>query len=240
MAEALDWLMERFGQLILALMSYIVDGTIPEDLPPELKPTFTIYRKKIDYASGKYAQTCEKNRKNGSKGGRPRKKTAAAPVDEPPATIPETVKKPKAPHKIKVPITRELFAQLIEAGQAEGTISGECDPDEFFNWAEALKWKVNGEPAKNVGDFLAYAAARHPVKAAIGYIPPSPQLSHVYGIIFKEFHGLRDDEGSTGALAAAINFLKAYDDGWSFHGQKFSDDQWKEALAEFMQGLKTE
>lgn len=241
MAEALDWLMEQFGTLILALMSYIVDGTIPADLPPELKPTFTIYRKKIDYANGKYEQTCEKNRKNGSKGGRPRKRAAVTEPEEAP-TSPQTElpKKAKTAPKVKMPPNREQFIKLIEAGQDEGAISNECDPDDFFDWAEALKWKVNGESTLNVGDFLSYAAARYPVKEAIGHIPSMPKLARVYGIIFKEFHGLRDDEGNTGALAAAIDFLKAYDGGWSFHGQEFSDDQWREALNEFMEDLKTE
>lgn len=239
MAESLECIMELFGQLIVALMTYIVDGTIPEHLPAEVKPLFTVYRKKIDYANGKYEQTCEKNKKNGKNGGRPRKKVttdeqgeAAAPLQaEPPK---------KAIPRIKMPPTEAQFTKLLKERQADGLVSDGCDPEEFFEWAEALKWKVNGEPAQNVGDFLAYAAARHPTEEIRNTIPASPPLSTVYGIIFKELHGLRDGEGNTGALVAAIDFLKAYDSCWSFHGETFTDNQWREALEAFMQGLKTE
>lgn len=241
MAEALELIMDSFGQLILALMTYIVDGTIPDDLPQEIKPIFHIYKKKVDLSNKKYDMVCEKNAKNGAKGGRPRKR--AASEDEPALTPTHAVKKSKPTPKIKMPPAEEQLIQLIEAGQDEGTISGKCDPREFFEWAEALEWKVNKEPAKNVGDFLTYATAKYPTEKVIGPIgtlPKAPQLSHAYGIIFKELHGLRDEEGNTGALVAAIDFLKAYDSGWNFHGQKFSDAQWREALNEFIEDLKTE
>lgn len=238
MAEILQFAMERFGQLILALMYYTTDGTMPDNLPSDISMMFAIYQRKIDAAREKYEQKCLNNAKNGAKGGRPRKKTTSTLADQLQPTDSESAKKSKATPKVKMPPTRERFAQLIETGQAEGNISDECDPDEIFDWAETLKWKVNGEPAKNVGDFLAYAAARYPVKDTIDATFQSFQLSHVYAIIFKEFHGLRDSDGNTGALAAAIDFLKAYDSGWSFHGQTFTNNQWKEALSLFMQDLK--
>lgn len=241
MAEILQFAMERFGQLILAIMYYTTDGTMPSDLPPDISMMFAIYQRKIDAARDKYTNKCATNAENGKNGGRPRKKVttdepgeAAAPLQvEPP-------KKAKATPKIKMPPTKEQLTKLLKERQANGLVSDGCDPEEFFEWAEALKWKVNGEPAQNVGDFLAYAAARYPTEEIRNTIPASPPLNTVYGIIFKELHGLRDDEGNTGALVAAIDFLKALDGGWSFHGQTFTDVQWKEALSTFMQDLKTE
>ena len=48
MAEILQFAMERFGQLVLALMYYTTDGTIPDDLPPDLNMMFGIYQRKVD------------------------------------------------------------------------------------------------------------------------------------------------------------------------------------------------
>ena len=45
MAEILQFAMERFGQLVLALMYYTTDGTTPDDLPPDINMMFGIYRK---------------------------------------------------------------------------------------------------------------------------------------------------------------------------------------------------
>lgn len=244
MAEILKFAMERFGQLILALMYYTTDGTMPNDLPPDISMMFAIYQRKIDAARDKYTSKCATNAENGSKGGRPRKKVATDEPGEAPAPLQaEPPKKTKAPPKIKMPPTEAQITKLIQREQADGLISEKCDPEEFFEWAETLKWKINGEPAQNVGDFLAYAEAKYPPESlvdTIGIMSEPPFLVNSFRIIFKELHGLRDNEGNTGALVAAIDFLKAHDGGWSFHGQTFTDDQWREALSAFMQGLKTE
>ncbi len=238
MAEALTFMMESFGELILALMYYTADGTMPEKLSPELKVMFSIYQKKIDFAREKYEQTCMRNARNGKNGGRPRKTAAAdGPGDAPASARAEPPETAGAARKIRMPPTRTQLTRLIQREQAEGLISEKCDPAEFFEWAETLKWRINGEPARSVGDFLAYAEAKYPKGGASASIPTPIRLELIYGIIFKELHGLRDDKGSTGALAAAIDFLKAYDGGWSFHGQSFTDGQWKEALAAFMEDL---
>lgn len=240
MAEILEFALDRFGRLVLALMYYTMDGTMPDDLPPDLKMMFGIYQRKVDAAREKYGSKCATNAKNGSKGGRPRKGTAATEPEE--VITPheaEPPKKTKATPKIKMPPTLEQFTRLIEAGQDEGTISNECDPVEFFEWAEQLKWKVNGEPAKNVGDFLTYAAAQYAPEEINQNIPAGQRylLSNVYGRIFKRFHGLRDDEGNTQALTAAINFLSACDGGWEIHEKVFPLENWLGALGEFMKDL---
>lgn len=237
MAEALELIMDSFGELILALMTYIIDGTVPDNLPQEVKPIFHIYRKKVDLANKKYDMVCEKNAKNGAKGGRPRKKATAPPVDELPPSVPEPAKKSKTAPKIKLPPTQEQFTKLIEAEIDAGTVSDKCDPAEFFEWANTLKWKVNGEPAQNVGDFLTYATARHASKEITDKVPAELHylISNAYGRIFKKFHGLRDDEGNTQALTAAINFLSMYDNGWDIHGKTYSAEDWLSALDAFMQ-----
>lgn len=233
----------QFGALVRAIMQYVDSGTLPEKLPLELNLVFGFYQSKIAAAREKYERLCETNAENGKNGGRPRKQppltTPEAETSEPPK--PKTGKKSPNTPKIKMPPSKEQFTTLIEQRQADGLISTECVPAEFFEWAEILKWKVNGEPAESVGDFLEYAAARHPTEKVAGKIPPEMRgrLGKVYGDIFKKFHGLRDTDGNTCALTAAIDFLSAYDGGWSIHGKTFSDDNWLDALAEFMKELKT-
>lgn len=126
MAEILQFAMERFGQLILALMYYTTDGTMPDNLPSDISMMFAIYQRKIDAAREKYKDKCIINAENGSKGGRPRKKTTSPIVEEPQSHDSETAKNSKAKPKVKMPPTREQFNQLIEMEQAEGNISAEC------------------------------------------------------------------------------------------------------------------
>lgn len=76
MAEILQFAMERFGQLILAIMRYTVDETVPEDFPPDINVMFEVYRRKIDFAREKYVKKCATNAKNGSKGGKAKAENA--------------------------------------------------------------------------------------------------------------------------------------------------------------------
>lgn len=54
MAEILEFALDRFGKLVLALMYYTTDGTMTDDLPPDLKMMFGVYQRKIDAAREKY------------------------------------------------------------------------------------------------------------------------------------------------------------------------------------------
>jgi len=58
------------GLLLTALYEYHMTGNIIE-LPSAAKILFQFIRQRMDYNQEKYKEVCERNRENGSKGGRP-------------------------------------------------------------------------------------------------------------------------------------------------------------------------
>ena len=82
------------GRLLMALMIYSQDGTVPDDLETATMMAFTIIRKRIDYDSLKYDGVCERNQKNGKRGGRP-KASGDAPEEEKPRETQNNPEKPR-------------------------------------------------------------------------------------------------------------------------------------------------
>lgn len=64
--------MEQRGELLTALFDYAAGGAIPE-VDGIVGFAFEIFREDIDSSLEHYKETCEKNRENGRKGGRPKK-----------------------------------------------------------------------------------------------------------------------------------------------------------------------
>lgn len=64
---------EDRGKLLLALFEYAETGQIPE-LTGMVKMAFSFIRVQMDRDAQKYVDQCEKNRSNGTRGGRPSKK----------------------------------------------------------------------------------------------------------------------------------------------------------------------
>lgn len=64
---------EQIGQLIKAMIKYEKTGEVPE-LNGMLKMAFSFIKTQLDRDREKYNQRCEKNKENGTKGGRPKKK----------------------------------------------------------------------------------------------------------------------------------------------------------------------
>lgn len=86
------------GRLLMALMIYSQDGTEPDDLETATMMAFVIIRKRIDYDSLKYDGVCERNQKNGKRGGRP-KASGGAPEDEKPNDVLKTQNNPEEPNE---------------------------------------------------------------------------------------------------------------------------------------------
>ena len=63
---------EELGQLLRAIMLYEETGKITE-LNGMLKMAFSFIKTQLDKDRQKYKEKCEKNKRNGSKGGRPKK-----------------------------------------------------------------------------------------------------------------------------------------------------------------------
>lgn len=65
---------EQRGQLLLALFDYIETGEVPT-LEAAAEIAFSFIQMQIDRDAQKYVEQCEKNRANGTRGGRPSSKT---------------------------------------------------------------------------------------------------------------------------------------------------------------------
>lgn len=76
--------MEDRGYLISAIFAYQIDGTEPKELSPAAEMAFLFIRTQLDRDNEKYIARCERNRANGTKGGRPSKQTESKETQENP------------------------------------------------------------------------------------------------------------------------------------------------------------
>lgn len=100
---------EDAGKLLKALMAYSADGI---DCKPSgaAAPWYSLLKKSVDENQKRYEATCERNKNNGGKGGRPKKVETEEPNDNPeeptgfleePSDNPEEPKKTKYKYKDK-------------------------------------------------------------------------------------------------------------------------------------------
>jgi hypothetical protein len=64
---------EQFGQLIRYMLSYQKTGVVPEIKDFAMSIAFDVAKEDMDRNNKKYDEICERNRKNGMRGGRPKK-----------------------------------------------------------------------------------------------------------------------------------------------------------------------
>lgn len=83
------------GRLLKAILHYGMDGT-DDQLPGQEKLVFQMLRAQIDRDRESYAQKAQRNRENGSKGGRPRKPTG---TQQNPVGFQKTQQNPTKPTK---------------------------------------------------------------------------------------------------------------------------------------------
>ena len=89
---------EQVGILFRSIFDYEIDKTLP-NLEGELKMAFNFVKTDLDFNSNKYNNICERNRKNGKYGGRPKKDQD----DEKPKKPSGLFGNPKNPEKPKKP-----------------------------------------------------------------------------------------------------------------------------------------
>ena len=63
--------LEETGLLFKAIFAYQIEGIVP-DLPPMINMAFQFVKDQFDRDEKKYNEKCERNQRNGSKGGRPK------------------------------------------------------------------------------------------------------------------------------------------------------------------------
>lgn len=222
MAEILEFALDRFGRLVLALMYYTMDGTMPDDLPPDLKMMFGIYQRKVDAARDKYSHVCSVRAESGAKGGK--QKAANA-------------QKKSAGAKFNPP-TQKQFRDAVEHFIDNGEISEDTtdyDADSFFDKLRDAGWTIGGAPIQSRTDWemaikakffeFNIASVRHL------YYP-------VFSAVFADFCTGDGTRGAEWADNATYDFMETYDEDskcWVIQGKKFHAAQWRDALAWFME-----
>lgn len=224
LAEILDFALDRFGKLILALMYYTADSTVPDDLPDDLWAMFAIYQRKIDAAREKYERTCTARAENGAKGGKAKA---------------ENARKMATAVKFKPP-TQKQFHDAVEHFVDEGEVREDIDDyeiDALFDELSNNLWTINGEPIQRRTDWEA--AIRKTFTFSEDYGGPVHFHYRAFASIFGKFHGLRDEKGESQAENAETDFMDTYDStakNWNVRGKCFPLGRWEEALSHFMEG----
>lgn len=211
MAEILQFAMERFGQLILALMYYTADGTIPDDLPPDINIMFGIYQRKVDAAREKYQNKCKTNAENGQKGGLAKAENATKAKFRPP-----TQKQ-----------FRDAVAHFVDADEIPEGITG-YDADSFFDELKEVGWTIGGAPIQFRADWEAAIRAKF---RQFGSTLPDHFYYTIFSAAFAELH---DGEKSD---SVAYDLMDAYDEAakkWNVQGEYFPAPDWESALARLM------
>lgn len=226
MAEILQFAMERFGQLILALMYYTADGTMPDDLPPDISIMFVIYKRKIDAAREKYDHTCAVRAENGSKGGKAKAENA----------------KRKSGGAKFIPPTQKQFRDAVKNFAYHSDLDDDIsdyDSDAFFDQLRESGWTINNKPIQCRSDWEAAISAKF-FKFNIACI--SHLYYPVFSAIFADFSPEGKENCGKWADNATYDFLDTYDEDskcWAVQGEDFPAPKWKEALARFMDGYGT-
>lgn len=78
--------LEERGELLTAIYDYVRTGTLTEFDGSGLKMAFSFIRAQLDRDAEKYEAVCERNRTNGSKGGRPPKEEGKDNPEKPKKT----------------------------------------------------------------------------------------------------------------------------------------------------------
>lgn len=87
---------EECGKLLMALFDYAENGQEPE-LTGATAMAFSFIQDQMERDADKYAAVCERNRKNGAKGGRPSKATKSENNPDEPKITERLSEKPKKP-----------------------------------------------------------------------------------------------------------------------------------------------
>lgn len=85
------------GKLLMALFDYAESGKLPEFDGAAAAMAFSFIQDQMDRDANKYAAVCERNRKNGSKGGRPPKANESETNPTEPKKTERLFYKPKKP-----------------------------------------------------------------------------------------------------------------------------------------------
>ena len=130
--ELEDLTIEEQGLIFIAMRAYAKDGTEPEFEDRALKIAWKPIKRRLDKDSEAYEKRCEKNRENGSRGGRPKNQSVISDEEE----------KPKETQK-----NQSVFSVFEEKPKKADTDT-DTDTDIKENIKEKTKWIQRQKPAK--------------------------------------------------------------------------------------------
>ena len=151
-----DLALEEKGVLFDAICNYALDETAPEGLSPSLRIAFSFISSNIDRDAEKYQSVIDRNRLNGSKGGRPPKNPEEPKQPSGFFGNPEEPKKPDSvsdsvsvsvsekKKKTKVfipPSLKEVIEFFLLKGSDENTAKKAFDHYDIADWKN-----TNGKP----------------------------------------------------------------------------------------------
>lgn len=214
----------QVGELFLAVMAYVRDGTIRE-LPPELKFPLAQYRAKADQSKAKYEEKCAKLAENGAKGGKAKAAKASGKREatpEPPKFTPPTLKQ-----------FRDAVAHFYDNGELGDNEPEDYDIDRLYDELKAAGWKIGNEPIKSRREWeLAIISQLSP------YGGDSPiKQNELFKFAFGNFPDLRDPSGNSLADNAIGEFDEKYDkgkEGWTIAGEFYPVREWRQALSRYI------
>lgn len=147
------------GRIAMAMLNYAATGTVPQFEGNErfIWPTI---QAQIDRDNAVYQEKCQKNRENGSKGGRPPKNQMV--IQETERFLVEPIK-PKEKEKEKErdkdkesngadkpPTRHRFFPPTVDEVRAYCHEKGYCtDPERFVDYYTSNGWRVGKNPMKD-------------------------------------------------------------------------------------------
>lgn len=138
---------EELGMLFRVLFEY-QDGLEVKNLPPQIGMAFAFFKNQFDLDEQKYQITVDRNKSNGSKGGRPKKEETQANPENPVGFLePRKAEKEKEIEKDK----RKRFAppSLQDIQNYCKERNNSVNPDKWLNFYQSNGWKVGKNSMKD-------------------------------------------------------------------------------------------
>lgn len=147
---------EEKGRLLMAMLKYAKTGEV-SDLEGATMMAFSFIRSQMDRDDAKYEETCRKNRKNGSKGGRPKETEQSSENPKNPTVIQETEQLSQEPKKPDTDTDTDKDINL----SSDANASSDCGkpPRETQKKPDDLS-VFTGELHLTVKDWFAYKAEK--------------------------------------------------------------------------------
>ncbi len=143
---------EELGMLFRVLFEY-QDGLEVKNLPPQIGMAFAFFKNQFDLDEQKYQITVDRNKSNGSKGGRPKKEETQANPENPVGFLePRKAEKEKEKEKEIEKDKRKRFAppSLQDIQNYCKERNNSVSASKFFDYYSAGEWKdKDGKAVKN-------------------------------------------------------------------------------------------